>query len=391
MSTAVREGLEGVVVANSSICAIDGQRGSLCYRGIDIGELARHSTFEETAYLLWFGELPNQAQLDTFKARLAAERELDGGIANILAMLPNRLEPTEALRTIISVLSCCDPDADSNSRQANIRKAIRLTAKLPTIAAYYHRYSAGQEWVSPNPSLSHAANSLYMLRGKLPTSLEARAMDLALVLMAEHGMNASTFAGRITASTLSDMYSAITSAVGALKGPLHGGANRRAMEMLLEIGDVANVERYVTLALDAKKRIMGFGHRVYRTVADPRVAYLQRMLYHLCVESGDLRWCHLAQAVVEVVEEKKGLYPNVDYFVGPLLYMLGIPLSLFTSVFATSRIAGWTAHVMEQYENNRLLRPLSSYVGPLERPYVPIKNRNGHFEVEILEAIGGGS
>jgi citrate synthase len=384
METAVKEGLEGVVVTNSSICIVDGDTGSLRYRGIEIGELAVHSTYEETACLLWFGELPNQAQLDAFKARLAAERELDGGARGVLVALPGQMQPVEALRTIVSVLSCCDPDAEDRSREANLRKALRLAAKMPTIVAYHYRHSQNLEWVPPDPRLSHAANFLYMLRGELPTPLEERALDLALVLMAEHEMNASTFAARITASTLSDMHSAIISAIGTLKGPLHGGANQRAMEMLLEIGAVENAEPYVTRALEAGQRIMGFGHRVYRRMADPRAAYLQEMLHKLCAQSGDLRWCRLAQAVAEAVAGKKGLYPNVDFFSGPLLYTLEIPLDLFTPVFAISRIAGWTAHLIEQYENNRLLRPLSNYVGDSEKAYVPIELRDGHFQNPFL-------
>lgn len=383
-SAEIKKGLEGVVVTDSTICVIDGQEGSLRYRGIDISDLAQHSTYEETVYLLWFGELPNRAQLDAFKAELAGERELGDSVRNVLAALPGDLQPMEALRTIVSVLSCCDPDAADNGREANLRKAVRLTARLPTLVAYHYCHSTGAEWIPPDPDLGHAANFLYMLRGERPTLLEERAMDLSLVLMAEHGMNASTFAGRITASTLSDMYSAITSAIGTLKGPLHGGANQRAMEMLLEIGDLDNVEPYITLALAAKKRIMGFGHRVYRSVIDPRSAHLQDMLHKLCVETGDLQWCQLALAVAEVVAEKKGLYPNVDFFTGPLLYLLGVPMDLFTPIFAVSRIAGWAAHLMEQYENNRLLRPLSNYVGPLTRPYVPIERRNGRVNSNMV-------
>jgi len=374
----VKEGLEGFVVTNSKICGIDGQRGRIQYRGIDIGKLANRSTYEETVYLLWFGELPTQNQLETFKARLAAERELDEGIWNTLTSLPGRPRPMEALRTVVSALSCCDPHIDDHTREGNINKAIRLTAKIPTIAAYYHRYLEGLERVHPDPNLSHAANFLFMWRGEPPTALEERAMDMAMILMADHELNASTFAARVTASTLSDMYSAITSAIGTLKGPLHGAANQKAMEMLLEIGDVDNVEPYITAALAAKKRIMGFGHRVYKSTMDPRSVYLREMLHEICIQSDKCQLYHLSVAVAETVKAKKGLYPNVDFFAAPLLYMLGIPVDLFTPLFATSRVAGWTAHVMEQYDNNRLLRPLSNYVGALEKPYVSIERRNGH-------------
>ena len=375
---AMKEGLEKVVVTSSKICFIDGQKGIIRYRGIDIGELARYSTYEETVYLLWFGKLPTQTELDAFKAKLATERELDEAIWDTLTSLPGGPRPMEALRTMVSALSCCDPHINDHTPEGNIEKAIRLTAKIPTIAAYYHRYLEGLERVRPNPSLSHAANFLYMWRGKVPTALEARAMDVAMILMADHELNASTFAARVTASTLSDMYSAITSAIGTLKGPLHGAANQKAMEMLLEIGDVDNVEPYITAALAAKRRIMGFGHRVYKNTLDPRSVYLRKMLRELCADAKNGHLYDLAVAVSETMWEQKRMYPNVDFFAAPFLHTLGIPVDLFTPVFATSRIAGWTAHVMEQYKNNRLLRPLSHYAGILDARYVPIQQRSGH-------------
>jgi citrate synthase len=280
----------------------------------------------------------------------------------------------EVLRTAVSAISSCDPHAGDDGRGANMNKAMCLTAKMPTIVAYYHGYWQGKGRVSPDPNLSHAANFLFMLRGEPPTALEERALDLALVLMADHGLNASTFAARVTASTLSDMYSAITSAMGTLKGPLHGGANQQAMEMLLEIGKTDNVERYITETLAAGKRIMGFGHRVYQTI-DPRAVNLADMIRTLEAEAENPDWCHLTLRIADTVEEKKGLYPNVDFYFAPALYTLGIPTDLFTPVFAMSRVAGWAAHVMEQYEDNRLIRPLCNYVGPAQRPYVPIAER----------------
>jgi citrate synthase len=397
MNTATREGLENVVVTSSGICFIDGQRGIIHYRGIDIGDLARYSTYEETVYLLWFGELPTSTELDAFRAELTAERELDEAIWSTLTSLPGRPRPMEALRTMVSALSCCDPHINNHTPEGNINKAIRLTAKIPTIAAYYHRYLEGLERVHPDPSLGHAANFLYMWRGEAPTALEERAMDVAMMMMADHELNASTFAARVTASTLSDIYSAVTAAIGTLKGPLHGAANQKAMEMLLEIGDVDNVEPYITAALAAKKRIMGFGHRVYRNTMDPRSVYLRKMLRELCTQSGDGHLYHLAIAVSETVWEKKRLFPNVDFFAAPLLHTLGIPVDLFTPVFATSRVAGWTAHVMEQYENNRLLRPLSNYVGSAHRPYVPLEERfpkasapDGYDAPQAVMAYAGG-
>jgi citrate synthase len=374
MSGATSKGLEGVVVTNSTISSIDGQKGILRYRGIAIDELASHSIYEETVYLLLFGELPTHKQMDAFKARLAANRKLDDSVWNMLTSFPCWPQPMEALRSSVSALSSCDPNADDDSREANINKAIYIIAKMPTIVADYHRYSQGLERVTPAPNLSHAANFLLMLRGEQPTSLEKRAMDLSMIMMAEHGMNASTFAARVTASTLSDVYSAITSAIGTLKGPLHGGANQWAMEMLLEIGEVDNVEPYITAALAAERRIMGFGHRVYKTM-DPRAAYLQGVICEMEAQPETPRWCELALKIADIVEAEKGLYPNVDFFTAPLLYTLGIPMELFTPVFAISRIAGWTAHVMEQYDDNRLIRPMSSYTGPPERAYVPIQER----------------
>jgi citrate synthase len=377
MTVEVQEGLRGVVVANSSICIIDGSVGSLRYRGIDIGDFAEHSSYEETAYFLWFAELPRQDQLEKLRERMTAERELDWSIKRVIDALPKTLQPMEALRTVTSILPCCDPESNDFAHVANLNKAIRLTAKFPTIVAYYQRHLDDLEFVTPNPELSHAANFLYMLRGEEPTPLEAKTMDLTLVLMAEHGFNASTFAARVTAGTLSDMYSAITTAVGTLKGPLHGGANQRTMEMLLDVGSLDNIELYITRELEAKRRIPGFGHRVYRNMADPRAAYFREKLRALCEETGDMHWFNLAEKVRQVVNEKKGLYPNVDFFCGPLLYVLGIPMDLFTPIFALSRIAGWTAHLIEQYENNQLLRPLSNYTGEPVKEYEPMEARRG--------------
>jgi citrate synthase len=377
MGTVIQEGLRGVVVASSSVCIIDGEEGSLRYRGIDVGDFARNSTYEETAYLLWFGELPTQAQLEKLNSRLIQHRELDWSIKHVIMALPRTLEPMEALRTVVSVLPSADPESNDYNYGANIEKAIRLTAKFPTIVTYYQRHLEEQEFVSPDTDLSHAANFLYMLRGEPPSPLEAQTMNQTLVLMAEHGFNASTFAARVTASTLSDMYSAMTTAVGTLKGPLHGGANQRTMEMMLKIGTLENVEEYVLQELEAKRRIPGFGHRVYRNMADPRAAYFKEKLQALCEQAGDMHWYDMASKIAQVVRDAKGLYPNVDYYCGPLLYTLGIPMNLFTPIFAISRIAGWTAHLIEQYENNQLLRPLSNYTGERIKEYVPIESRSG--------------
>jgi citrate synthase len=372
---AIHEGLAGVVIARSEICKVDGRRGTLSYRGYDVGELACHSTYEETVYLLWHGELPTRDELSAFSADLAAERDIDDTIWRILTILPRSVGPMDALRTSVSALSCSDADDGDRCLASNVEKAKRLVAKFPTIVAGYYRHQQGLPRVKPNPELAHAANFLYMIHGTEPTEQQARSMDLAMLLMAEHGFNASTFASRVTAATLSDMYSAITTAISTLKGPLHGGANRRAMEMMLEIGDTDRAESYVKAALARKKRIMGFGHRVYKTAPDPRTAYLRGRLYELCADLGDFHYYELATAIAETVEAQKGLYPNVDFYTAPLLYLLGVPLELFVPVFAISRIPGWTTHVMEQYERNRLIRPLSAYVGPTDRTYVSIDQR----------------
>ena len=371
----VREGLAGVTIAKSEICAVNGERGTLSYRGYDVGELACHSSYEETIYLLWHGVLPTSQQLDRFSKQLKSARNIDETVWNVLKLLPEHVVPMDALLTAVAVLSCEDNNHEDRCQATNLAKAMTLTAQFPAIVACYYRHKLGKPCVEPHPELGHAANFLYMLHGKMPSPMQIRSMDLAMLLMSEHGFNASTFAARVTSSTLSDMYSAIATAIGTLKGPLHGGANRRAMEMILEIGDVSNVETYIDTALKAKKRIMGFGHRVYKTAPDPRSAYLRGKLYELCAEMGDFHFYNLATSIVETVENKKGLYPNVDFYAAPLLYLVGIPLELFISVFAISRVPGWTAHIMEQYEKNKLLRPVAAYVGALNLNYIPIESR----------------
>jgi citrate synthase len=370
----VYEGLAGVVIASTEICDVDGERGILSYRGYDIGELACHASFEEIIYLLWNGKLPTKSELQKLSGALAAERDIGNALWEILAHLPTSVDPMDALRTVVSALAACDPLGEACD-DVHAAQALQLVAKFPTIVAYYYRHQQGLVRVRPNPELSHAANFLYMLHGSEPTATQASAMDLCMVLMAEHGFNASTFAARVTAATLADMASAITTAIGTLKGPLHGGANQRAMRMMREIGDVSNVERYIDDALARKQRIMGFGHRVYRKAADPRSAYLRRRLYELCAELGSFDLYELATTIADTVEAKKGLYPNVDFYAAPVLHLVGVPLELFVTVFAVSRIPGWTAHVMEQFANNRLIRPLATYVGPEDRRYQPIEER----------------
>lgn len=373
----VHKGLAGVVVGESDIANIDGENGSLSYRGYDIGDLARYSTFEEVVYLLWYGELPTQAALETFSAELAAQRDINDTTWQVLTMLPQNIATMDALKTAVSTLACTDPSNGNGkvNHNTNFKKALKLVAKFPTIVANYYQILQGQERIHPDPTLSHAANFLYMLHGVRPNQTQANALNQAMLLMAEHGFNASTFAARVTASTLSDMYAAITSAIGTLKGPLHGGANQKAMEMMLEIGEIDSVEPYINQSLVKKRRIMGFGHRVYQQTPDPRQNYLRNRLFDLCNEAQDFHFYDLSTTIAETVEAKKGLYPNVDFYAAPVFHMIGIPLELFVAIFAISRVSGWATHVLDQYQDNRLLRPLSAYVGPETRAYVPIDQR----------------
>ncbi len=369
------EGLEDVVALSSEICFIDGDEGRLVYRGYDIHDLVSGGcTFEEVIYLLWHGELPNREQLHTFNAELLAERELSTEVLHALHTLPKEGNVMEMLRTMVSISGLFDPDNADSSYEASVRKAIRLVSKLPTLVATIERYKNGQEPIAPNASLNIAGNFLYMLDGKIPDDTISRFFEIALILHADHELNASTFSGRVTAATLSDIYSAITSAVGTLKGPLHGGANEQVMLMLKEIGDVNNAQAWITNALAQKRRIMGFGHRVYHT-EDPRATHLRRMSQEMGERTGDSSYFEMSQIVEKVVKEQKHLNPNVDFYSASTYYKMGIPIHLFTPVFALSRISGWTAHVLEQYRNNRLIRPRAEYVGIRRREYVALENR----------------
>jgi citrate synthase len=367
-------GLEGVIVAISGLTSIDGTVGKLMYRGYNIHELAQNSTYEEVVYLLFNGELPTAAQLDELKKTLAANRELPSQVIDLLRLMPKDANPMAALRTAVSALAFYDAEAEDNSHESVVRKAYRVTAKMATIVAAFDRIRNGKEPVAPKTDLSHAANFLYMLNGEVPNDVFARAFDIALILHADHEMNASTFAARVTASTLSDYYSAITSAVGTLKGALHGGANTNVMKMLLEIGDEAKVEDYIRTGLANKQRFMGFGHRVYKTM-DPRAIELKKVSRDLGERAGNLKWFNMSEKIHSMVTSEKGLDPNVDFYSASAYYMMGIALDLYTPIFAVSRIAGWSANVIEQYEKNRLMRPDSDYVGPSERSYVPMNQR----------------
>jgi len=368
-------GLAGVVAAETALSHIDGEGGSLSYRGYDIHALARHATYLESVYLLWYDALPGEAALAAFEGSLASQRALPSEIRRLLEILPKSAAPMSILRTAVSALGQLDPEADEISHDADLRKAGRLVAVLPTIVAAFARIRAGESPVEPDEDLDHAANFLYMLTGEPPSGTAARALDTSLVLYLEHGLNASTFAARIVASTLSDMYAAVTAGIAALKGPLHGGANEQAMHMLLEIGSVDAVEEYLDRALAEKRKIMGFGHRVYRT-EDPRAAHLRRMAEALGTESGDSRWFEVSRRVEDLMLERKGLYCNVDFHCATVYYSLGLPIDLFTPLFAIGRAAGWAAHVMEQHMHNRLIRPRAAYTGELDRPWVPIERRD---------------
>jgi len=370
----VLAGLEGVVAATSTICFIDGKEGRLLYRGYDIADLAENATFEEVCHLLWHGDLPTASQLRTLREELNASRALPTEVLQLLRLFPADAAPMDVLRTAVSALGVIDPQASEDSPEANLNKAIRLTSQIPTIVAAFDRLRRGEEPVPPRGDLAHAANFLYMLKGEEPDPLSARVFDVALILHADHELNASTFSGRVTASTLSDMHSAVTSAIGTLKGPLHGGANEQVMKMLEAIGTPERAAAYVKTMLAQKRRIPGFGHRVYRT-EDPRARILRRLSRDLGEQVGELKWWEITRKVEEVVFQEKGLYPNVDLYSASTYTYMGIPTDLFTPIFAVSRISGWTAHILEQYADNRLIRPLSEYVGPLRREFVPLEQR----------------
>jgi citrate synthase len=369
-------GLEDVVAGESAICYLDGDRGVLAYHGYDIHDLARAS-FEEVCYLLWHGRLPNRAELGDLQSQLAAARPLSESILRLMKQLPPS-DGMDMLRTLTSALGQYDPEAGDSSPQANYRKAVRLTAQLGSLVATFGRMPAGGGPIQPDPALGHAANFLYMLTGNRPNALSTRAFDIALVLHADHELNASTFAARVTAATLSDLYSATVSAIGALKGPLHGGANAEVMKMLIDLGKDASGERIddAIRAKFAKKiKIPGFGHRVYRT-EDPRATHLRRMSKELGERAGNTRWFEMSQRIEHLVKSEKKLNPNVDFYSASTYYTLGIPLDLFTPIFAVSRVAGWTAHCLEQYANNRLIRPRTDYIGPpYPQTFLPLEQR----------------
>src|SRR6266699_1457715 len=368
------KGLEGVVAATTRLSDVRGDIGQLIYCGYDINELAGKVTFEEVVHLLHHDHLPNRQELEELKGLLAVKRELPKGVVNIIKTFPKDTPPMHAIRTAVSALGCFDPEADNNSMDENRLKALRLIARIPMITAYFHRHRQGKTLLPPDPSMGEAANFLYLMDGEKPSAEKIKTLDLCYVLHADHGMNASTFSARVTIATLSDMYSAVTTAIGTLKGPLHGGANEGVIKMLNEIGSIDNVDAYIEDALANKRKIMGIGHRIYK-VLDPRAPHLKRMAQVLSAKIGDAKWIQMSERIAAIVLEKKHLNANVDFYSATVYHSLGIPTDLFTPVFAIARTSGWTAHVLEQLADNRLIRPQSVYTGPVGLKVVPLAQR----------------
>lgn len=369
------KGLEGIVANSTSLSDVLGQEGILIYAGYDINEIAGNATFEETIHLLWHGELPNRAQLDTLTKKLRAARELPQPVIDFLRNAPKQAGPMDVIRTAVSMLGLYDPNPKDDSPAANYERSISITAKISVITAYFHRARTGKDLPPVRTDLGEAAHFLYLINGTEPTAEAARTLDVAYVLHADHGMNASTFSARVTIATLSDIYSAITSAIGTLKGPLHGGANEGVIHMLKEIGSEDKVDAWVETQLEQKKKIMGIGHRVYK-VLDPRAPHLREMAIILSNQLGEPKWIRMSERIASIMRERKGLNANVDFYSATVYYSMGIPTDLFTPIFAIARTSGWTGHVMEQLADNRLYRPLSEYTGPaVGKKFQPIDGR----------------
>jgi len=370
-------GLEGVIAAITSISCIDGEEGILIYRGIPIQVMAKNSTFEETAYFLLFGKLPTRTELDYFIGDLKEHRALSEHEIGCILNFPKDAHPMDALRTAVSIMGLNDPMKGAESRDINLRIGIKIIAKIPSLIAAFDRMRKGKEIIQPDSNLSHAENFLYMLRGEKPDTEDARILDIALILHADHGMNASTFGSMVTASTLSDMYSAIVTGIGTLKGPLHGGANERVLKMIKEIGSEDKAEEYVLNALAEHRKIMGFGHRVYKAY-DPRAKILKGYAERLSEKNGDMKFINIGKKIEEVMIRevgKKGIFPNVDFYSGIVYHFLDIPTDLFTPIFAMSRVAGWVAHIVEYLQANRIFRPRAIYNGPVDVEYTPMEER----------------
>lgn len=374
LAPAASKGLEGIVAARTTLSDVKGDIGELIYCGYNINELAGNVSYEEVVHLLHHDHLPNSRELAELKATLAGFRELPQGVIDLIKSLPKTCPPMHAIRTGVSALGCFDSTSDDDSMHAQRRKALRLIAQIPIITAYFHRSRQDKSLLPPDPTLGEAANFLYLINGGKPSKEMESTMDMCYVLHADHGMNASTFSARVTIATLSDMYSAITSAIGTLKGPLHGGANEGVIKMLQEIGSLDKVDAYVHECLAQKKKIMGIGHRVYKTL-DPRAPHLKRMAQILSAKLGEPKWIQMSDRIAEIMLLDKHLHANVDFYSATVYYSLDIPTDLFTPIFAISRASGWTAHVLEQLQDNRLIRPQSEYIGPVGLKVIPIEQR----------------
>ncbi len=369
-------GLENVIAAESRISAIDVEAHSIVVMGYDLSEVSLKASYEEVAHLLLFGHLPNELELRNFSRQLEDNRSLPREVYDWLRLMPSSIKPMDQLRIAIPMLAVFDPEVEDNSHEANIRKATRLIAKLPILIAHGYRIARGRELVSPDPSLPHAQNFLYMITGKKANDFEGKVFETSMNLYVEHELAASTFAARVVASTFCDIYGAAAAAVSALKGPLHGRANEKAMEMLLQIGQVDNSERWIRASLERSERIMGFGHRVYRRGLDPRADIMKGFLKDLGERIGQTKWYEMTVRIEELMRNERNLYPNVDYYVGPVYYLLGIPIELDTAVFAAARMAGWAAHAIEQHGNNRIFRPRALYTGLRGLRYTPLEQRS---------------
>lgn len=369
------KGLEGIIANSTNLSDVQGADGVLIYGGYDINEIAGKASFEEVVHLLWHGELPTESQLDSLNEKLRAARELPAPVVDFLKTAPKDAAPMDVIRTAVSMLGLYDPDIKNESPAATYQRAVSITAKIGVIAAYFHRARKGLDLPPVRTDLGEAAHFLYLINGTEPSEQATRTLDMAYVLHADHGMNASTFAARVTIATLSDMYSAITSAIGTLKGPLHGGANEGVIHMLQQIGEEANVDAWIENQLAQKKKIMGIGHRVYKTL-DPRAPHLRTMAVGLSEQLGEPKWIHMSERIAKIMKDRKGLNANVDFYSATVYYSLGLPTDLFTPVFAVARCAGWAGHVMEQLADNRLYRPLSEYTGPaLGKKFIPLDQR----------------
>ncbi|MBT3597873.1 MAG: citrate synthase [Verrucomicrobia bacterium] len=375
MSSDATKGLEGIVAAKTYLSDVRGDVGELIYRGYDINELAGNIGYEETVYLLHYGKLPNQSELNTLKAKLVSYRELPQGVIDLIQSLPKDTVPMNALRTGISALGCFDSSSEDNSPESLQEKALKIIAQIPIVTAYFHLHRQGKSMVESRPDLNEAANFLYLINGGTEAEKDSvDTLDMCYVLHADHGMNASTFASRVTVATLSDIYSAVTSAIGTLKGPLHGGANEAVIRMLQEIGSLENVDAFIADCLENKKKVMGIGHRVYK-VLDPRAVKLRKMVLKMGEKISEPKWIQMSDKIAEIMLNKKGLHANVDFYSASVYYSLDIPIDLFTPIFAIARTSGWTAHVLEQMADNRLIRPQSDYIGPEGLTVTPIDQR----------------